>query len=93
MAQWSLRLVGICTNSSTQICVGLKRRVLSISFQVEIKEEERVAGMVASIDEEAGVVPRGAYVMGPLGDVMVNRSFQGQKLIIEQLFIHKLPGL
>lgn len=48
-------------------------------FQKELKEEERVAGVVATIDEETAVVPQGAYVKGPLGDVTVNRSFQGEQ--------------
>ena len=37
--------------------------------------------MVATIDEEAAVVPSGAYVKGPLGGVTVNRSFQGQRML------------
>lgn len=36
-----------------------------------------MAGVVATVDEEAAVVPRGAYVRGPLGDVVINKSFKG----------------
>lgn len=42
-----------------------------------MKEEERVAGVVACIDEEAAVVPRGAYMKTPLGEIVVNQSFKG----------------
>ena len=56
--------------------------VISIFWlvQVELKEEERLAGVIATLDEQAAVVPRGAYVKGPLGGVTVNRSFQGGRL-------------
>lgn len=42
-----------------------------------MKEEERLASVVATIDNEAAVVPRGAYVKAPLGDVVVNKSYKG----------------
>ena len=42
-----------------------------------MKEEDRLAAVVARIDEEVGVVPRGAYMKTPLGDVVLNKSFQG----------------
>ena len=42
-----------------------------------MKEEERLAAVVATIDQEVAVVPRGAYVKAPLGDVITNRSFKG----------------
>lgn len=42
-----------------------------------MKEEDRLAAVVATIDEEAAVVPRGAYVKAPLGDVLINKSFKG----------------
>jgi radial spoke head protein 9 len=45
--------------------------------QIEIKEEARLAAVVSTIDEEVAVVPRGAYVKGPLGDVTTNKSFRG----------------
>ena len=43
-----------------------------------MKEEDRLAAVVARIDEEASVVPRGAYMKTPLGDVIINKSFQGK---------------
>ncbi len=42
-----------------------------------MKEEERLAAVVSTIDTEVAVVPRGAYVKAPLGDVIVNQSFKG----------------
>ena len=44
-----------------------------------MKEEDRLAAVVARIDEEVGVVPRGAYMKTPLGEVVLNKSFQGQQ--------------
>lgn len=47
-------------------------------MQIEMKEEERLAAVVSTIDEETAVVPHGAYVRAPLGDVVVNKSFKGR---------------
>lgn len=44
---------------------------------IEMKEEDRLAAVVARIDEEAAVVPMGAYIKTALNEVTVNRSFQG----------------
>ena len=32
---------------------------------------------MATIDQEVGVVPKGAFMKTPLGEVVVNKSFQG----------------
>lgn len=42
-----------------------------------MKEEIRLAAVVSTIDAEVAVVPRGAYVKAPLGDVVLNRSYRG----------------
>ncbi len=42
-----------------------------------MKEEDRLAAVVARIDGEVAVVPKGAYIRTPLGEVVLNRSFQG----------------
>lgn len=42
-----------------------------------MREEERLAAVVATIDEAVSVVPCGAYVKVPLGDVVTNKSFKG----------------
>ncbi|XP_065882555.1 radial spoke head protein 9 homolog [Dysidea avara] len=47
------------------------------SVTIEMKEEDRLAAVVASIDQEVSVVPRGAYIKNPLGGVRMNRSFEG----------------
>uniref|UniRef100_H2Z829 Radial spoke head protein 9 homolog n=1 Tax=Ciona savignyi TaxID=51511 RepID=H2Z829_CIOSA len=44
---------------------------------IQIKEEDRVSAIVATIDEEARIVPRAAYIKTPLGEVHKNRSFEG----------------
>ena len=50
---------------------------LFLLMQIEMKEEDRLAAVVARIDEEVAVVPRGAYMKTPLGEVVLNKSFQG----------------
>lgn len=46
-------------------------------MQIEMKEEDRLAAVVSRIDEEVAIVPRGAYIKNPLGEVVLNMSFQG----------------
>ena len=50
-----------------------------------MKEEDRLAAVVACIDEEVGVVPRGAYMKNPLGEVVLNKSFQGRSSLIPDI--------
>ncbi|XP_015673482.1 radial spoke head protein 9 homolog [Protobothrops mucrosquamatus] len=45
-----------------------------------VKEEIRLVATIHQIDQEVGIVPRGAYVKSPLGPVHVNRSFEGLSL-------------
>ena len=42
-----------------------------------MKEVDRLAAVVALVDEEGAVVPRGAYLKTPQGVVALNKSFQG----------------
>jgi len=42
-----------------------------------LKEEERLAAVVADIDREVFVVPRKAYIKSPSGQVYKNRNFEG----------------
>ncbi|TNN61569.1 Radial spoke head protein 9 [Liparis tanakae] len=44
---------------------------------IKVIEESRLAVTVHLIEEEASVVPRGAFVKSPLGVVQINRSFGG----------------
>merc|ERR1712179_32595 len=44
---------------------------------ISIKEEDRLASIVADIDEDVRIVPRGAFVKSPTGEVISNRSFEG----------------
>ena len=46
-----------------------------------MKEEERVAAVVSTIDNEARIVPRGAFIKTPLAAVHTNRSFEGKKYL------------
>lgn len=47
------------------------------SVTIEMKEEDRLAAVVASIDHEVAVVPHGAYIKTPLGGIRKNPSFEG----------------
>jgi|SRR6218665_406522 len=42
-----------------------------------VKEEDRLSAVVAEIDHDALLVPRGAYILAPTGAVRENRFFQG----------------
>lgn len=44
---------------------------------ITIKEEDRLASVIADIDEDVKIVPRGAFVKTPTGVVKPNRSFEG----------------
>ncbi|XP_028808861.1 radial spoke head protein 9 homolog [Denticeps clupeoides] len=46
----------------------------------EITEEKRLAATVFTIDEEASVVPRGAFIKSIHGTVQINRCFEGLSL-------------
>ena len=46
--------------------------------QITILEEERVASVVADIDEETWIVPRGAFVKTPTDQVFSNTCFKGE---------------
>ena len=52
-----------------------------------MKEEDRLAAVVARIDEEVGVAPRGAYMKTPLGEVVLNKSFQGRNFFLTSITI------
>lgn len=49
-----------------------------VSIQFKVTEEKRLAVTVHQIDEEASVVPRGAFIRSPSGPVQINRSFSGE---------------
>lgn len=44
---------------------------------ITIKEEERLASVIADIDHDVRIVPRGSYVKSPSGQIYSNRSFEG----------------
>jgi len=39
-----------------------------------------LAAIISAIDEEANIVPRGAYIKTPLNQVHSNRSFEGKEI-------------
>ncbi|CAL8316672.1 unnamed protein product, partial [Merluccius merluccius] len=55
---------------------------------IKVTEEKRLAVTVHLIDEEASVVPRGAFTRTPHGRVQANRSFEGTRVMVNLL--HKL---
>lgn len=46
-------------------------------FSIQVKEEARLATVIMKIDDEAMIVPRGAFMRTPAGIVMRNQSFAG----------------
>lgn len=46
-------------------------------FTIQVKEEARLSAVIMKIDEEAMLVPRGAFLRSPAGIVMKNGSFSG----------------
>ncbi|XP_035676610.1 radial spoke head protein 9 homolog [Branchiostoma floridae] len=44
---------------------------------IQVKEEDRLTSVIATIDEEVAIAPRGAFIKTPHGEVIRNRSFEG----------------
>jgi len=47
-----------------------------------MKEQDRLAAVVSTIDNEVAVVPRGAFIKTPLGEVVQNKAFQGKVVTV-----------
>jgi radial spoke head protein 9 len=45
--------------------------------KVALKEERRIAAFVAAVDQDASVVPTGAYILNAAREIVRNRSFEG----------------
>lgn len=56
--------------------------LLNPRLQSKVSEENRLAVVIHQIDEEASVVPRGAFIRDLQGLVQVNRSFAGKYIIL-----------
>ena len=65
------------------ICVTYHETFMSL--QTIIKEEDRLASAIAEIDEDVRIVPRAAFIKTPTGQVISNRSFEGQHHAKRQL--------
>ena len=55
---------------------------------VEMKEEDRMAAVVATIEEEVGLVPQGAVMKTPTGVVKINKAFEGVACFVCALLLH-----
>ena len=55
-----------------------QRVILFCCIQVLVKEEDRLAVVIDNICQDVAIVPRGAYLRTPLGEVMRNRMFDGR---------------
>lgn len=42
-----------------------------------MKEEDRLSTVIASINYDVAIIPRGAYLRAATGDIYSNRSFEG----------------
>lgn len=59
-------------------------------WQKIVKEEDRLAAVVADIDHEVRIVPRGAFIRTPTGKVVPNRSYSGKKKKKKELILKKI---
>lgn len=50
------------------------------AISISVKEDARLATVIARIDQEAMIVPRGTYLRTPGGQVTLNESFSGMTL-------------
>ena len=67
-------------NNSPEQCMRMSRHQLNyicLALQIIIKEEDRLAAVIAEIETDARIVPRGSYVKSPTGQTYENRSFEG----------------
>ena len=49
----------------------------ALLVQVEVKEVDRLAAVVTTIQQESAVVPKGAFMLTPDNAVVRNKAFQG----------------
>jgi len=47
-----------------------------------MKEEDRLAAVIADIDHDVKIVPRGAFAQSPNGQIYENRSFGGMETLL-----------
>ena len=57
----------------------LVKRYCSLSPKFQLREEDRLAATLWKIEQDALIIPRGAYVLQPNGHVERNRSFEGKR--------------
>ncbi len=57
------------------------------SLQSQLREEERLAATLWKIEQDALIIPRGAYVLQPTGNVERNRTFEGKNIKNTFLFV------
>ena len=67
-----------CLNQSCRSGGKLISINLISSFQITIKEEDRLAACISEIDRDVRIVPRSSYVKSPTGQIYSNRSFEGE---------------
>ena len=46
-------------------------------FKVLVKEEDRLATVIAAINYDVAIVPRGSYLRSADGNIYSNRCFEG----------------
>jgi hypothetical protein len=59
-------------------------------IQSSLREEERLAATLWKIEQDALIIPRGAYILQPNGDVERNRTFQGKKINLNKYLFIKI---
>ena len=67
----------VCACMGKISCLFVFVVVIVVIMEIKMREEERLAAVVSSIDHDVAVVPRGAFIRTPLGEVVQNKTFQG----------------
>lgn len=66
-------------------------RILQGPVPKELKEEDRLSAIVELINEDAMVIPRGAWFKRPTGEIVENLAFEGltaPESVDEKSYLH-----
>jgi len=63
--------------TETKRVQGEGDEVIEEDETINIKEEDRLAAVLAEINHDVAIAPRGAFMLTPSGQVVPNRSFEG----------------
>jgi hypothetical protein len=58
-----------------------------------VKEEDRLAAVIADVCADVYIIPRGAYNKTPKGEVFNSRTFEGKKYSVEVERVPQISGM